>query len=61
MWRHIDVQADRRRSSWTYGRAPNAIDISRGSLEIIQKELLRIIRMLRSLNYGRAPNAIDIS
>ena len=28
MWRHIDVQADWRRSSWTYGRAPNAIDIS---------------------------------
>ena len=27
MRRHIDVQADRR-SSWTYGRAPNAIDIS---------------------------------
>ena len=26
MWRHIDVQADWR--SWTYGRAPNAIDIS---------------------------------
>ena len=24
MWRHIDVQADWRRS-WTYGRAPNAI------------------------------------
>ena len=22
MWRHIDVQADWRRSSWTYGRAP---------------------------------------
>ena len=31
MWRHIDVQADWRRS-WTYGRAPNAIDISYGSL-----------------------------
>ena len=28
MWRHIDVQADWRRSSWTYGRAPNAIAIS---------------------------------
>ena len=27
MWRHIDVQADWRRS-WTYGRAPNAVDIS---------------------------------
>ena len=27
MWRHMDVQADWRRS-WTYGRAPNAIDIS---------------------------------
>ena len=27
MWRHIDVQADWRRN-WTYGRAPNAIDIS---------------------------------
>ena len=27
MWRYIDVQADWRRS-WTYGRAPNAIDIS---------------------------------
>ena len=27
MWRHIDVQADWRRSL-TYGRAPNAIDIS---------------------------------
>ena len=27
MWRHIDVQADWRRSM-TYGRAPNAIDIS---------------------------------
>ena len=26
MWRHIDVQAEWRRS-WTYGRAPNAIDI----------------------------------
>ena len=26
MWRHIDVQADWRRS-WTYGRAPNSIDI----------------------------------
>ena len=26
MWRHIDVQAEWR-SSWTYGRAPNAIDI----------------------------------
>ena len=26
MWRHIDVPADRK--SWTYGRAPNAIDIS---------------------------------
>ena len=26
-----DVQADWR-SSWTYGRAPNAIDISKGSL-----------------------------
>ena len=31
MWRHIDVQADWRRS-WTYGRAPNAIDISQGFL-----------------------------
>ena len=31
MWRHIYVQADWRRS-WTYGRAPNAIDISQGSL-----------------------------
>ena len=31
MWRHIDVQADKRRS-WTYARAPNAIDISLGSL-----------------------------
>ena len=31
MWRHIDVQADWRRSM-TYGRAPNAIDISQGSL-----------------------------
>ena len=31
MWRHIDVQADWRRSL-TYGRAPNAIDISQGSL-----------------------------
>ena len=31
MWRHIDVQADWRRS-WTYGRARNAIDISKGSL-----------------------------
>ena len=27
MWRHIDVQVNWRRSS-TYGRAPNAIDIS---------------------------------
>ena len=27
MWRHIDVQADWRRS-WTYGRASNSIDIS---------------------------------
>ena len=27
MWQNIDVQADRRRSC-TYGRAPNAIDIS---------------------------------
>ena len=27
MWRHIDVQADWKRRSWTYGRAPNAIDI----------------------------------
>ena len=27
MWRHIDVQADWRRS-WTYSRTPNAIDIS---------------------------------
>ena len=27
MWRHIFVQADWRRR-WTYGRAPNAIDIS---------------------------------
>ena len=27
MWRHIDVQAEWRRS-WTYGRASNAIDIS---------------------------------
>ena len=26
MWRHIDVQVNWR--SWTYGRAPNAIDIS---------------------------------
>ena len=31
MWWHIDVQADWRRS-WTYGRSPNAIDISQGSL-----------------------------
>ena len=31
MWRHIDVQADWRRS-WTYGQSPNAIDISLGSL-----------------------------
>ena len=31
MWRHIDVQADWR-SSGTYGRTPNAIDISYGSL-----------------------------
>ena len=31
MWRHIDVQADWRRSC-TYGRAPNAIDISQDSL-----------------------------
>ena len=30
MWRYIDVQADWRSS--TYGRAPNAIDISEGSL-----------------------------
>ena len=29
MQRHIDVQADWR--SWTYGRAPNAMDISQGS------------------------------
>ena len=29
MWRHIDVQTD---WSFTYGRAPNAIDISQGSL-----------------------------
>ena len=28
MWRHIDVQSDRRSS--TYGRATNAIDISQG-------------------------------
>ena len=27
MWQYIDVQADWRRRSWTYGRAPNAIDI----------------------------------
>ena len=27
MWRQIDVQADWRRSN-TYGRAPNAMDIS---------------------------------
>ena len=27
MWRHKDVQADWKRN-WTYGRAPNAIDIS---------------------------------
>ena len=26
MWRHLDVQADWRRS-WTYGRTPNAVDI----------------------------------
>ena len=26
MWRHIDVQADWRRS-WTYGRTPNAIEM----------------------------------
>ena len=31
MWRHIDVQADWRRSR-TYGRAPNVIDISFGSI-----------------------------
>ena len=31
MWRHIDVQADWRRS-WTYGQASNAIGISQGSL-----------------------------
>ena len=31
MWRHLDVQADWR-SCWTYGRVPNAIDISSGSL-----------------------------
>ena len=31
MWRHIDVQAECRRSL-TYGRAPNAIDISKGVL-----------------------------
>ena len=30
MWRHIDVEADWR--SCTYGLAPNAIDISQGSL-----------------------------
>ena len=36
MWRHIDVQADWRRS-WTYGRAPNAIDISYGSLTCSSK------------------------
>ena len=35
MWRNIDVQADWRRSSWTYGRAPNAIDISQGSLTCV--------------------------
>ena len=33
MWRHIDVQADWRRS-WTYGRAPNAIDISVGFFNV---------------------------
>ena len=31
MWRHIDVEADLIRSL-TYGRATNAIDISKGSL-----------------------------
>ena len=34
MWRHIDVQAG---WSWTYGRAPNAIDISKGSLTCLFK------------------------
>ena len=33
MWRHTDVQADRRRSM-TYGRAPNAIDIFVGFFNV---------------------------
>ena len=35
MWQHIDVQADWRKS-WTYGWAPNAIDISYS--ELCEKE-----------------------
>ena len=36
IWRHIDVQADWIRS-WTYGRAPNAIDIPYGFLMFLSK------------------------
>ena len=38
MWRHIDVQANWR--SLTYGRAPNAINISYGSLIAILMTIL---------------------
>ena len=50
MWWHIDVQADWRRS-WTYGRAPNAIDIS-------QSVFVSSISALHILNW-QVRNFID--
>ena len=46
MWRHIDVQADWRRS-WTYGRAPNAIDISYGSFNVPVQAPTRVASVRR--------------
>ena len=54
MWQHIDVEADWRRS-WTYGRAPNAIDTFVGSLTCLSKHrhganLLTVIPRNRSIS-----------
>ena len=49
MWRHIDVQADWRRS-WTYGRAPNAIDISQHSVNTRPESIFRDPDVVRELS-----------
>ena len=46
MWRHISVQVDWR-SSWTYGRAPNAMDISYSSLTCPSKHRHQVNLFIR--------------